>query len=140
MSTKSSIIWGPDFHLYTEAYDRNSIYLTLPDTAVERDDGDAEIAIPLPVWECIRHYTSADFTWADRSDEQISEYVKSSVDSRIADTDKHPLMRICGAAAYGLADSPRDEQIEKGIKFYQTLRAEQQELREAIALVRERKR
>lgn len=56
MSTKSTIIYGDGFHLYTELFDGKHVFLELSAVEFIATPGAVTVAIPLPVWECIREY------------------------------------------------------------------------------------
>jgi hypothetical protein len=49
-----------------------------------------------------------------------------------AEENRKGLISFFGCLAFGTADEPRDEQIEKGVTFYQNLRTQQQQVKAAI--------
>jgi len=133
MSTKSTIVHGKDFHLYTDGYDRDNIFLNLPSSAVELEDIDeVSIKIPLAVWEYIRQQTCVDFTWVGKTDEQILQYVTDEVDNRLSIEIKNAIQRFSGMLVYGLTDDPRDSQIRKGVAYYHACRSRQTEIQNEL--------
>ena len=42
------------------------------------------------------------------------------------------LIALCGSLAYGEADSPRQEQMERGVAYFKQLREHQQQIKQAI--------
>lgn len=137
MSTKSTIAYGPTFHLYHEALDDDYVYLELEQVQFEASYNRVMVPIPVHIWEVIRQYQGIDFSWAEKSDQDILDYVTQSVDDRIreyeeTEENRRGLISFFGCLAFGTADEPRDEQIKKGVAFYQDLRTHQQQVKAAI--------
>ncbi|WP_017300350.1 hypothetical protein [Nodosilinea nodulosa] len=137
MSTKSTIAYGPTFHFYHEALDDSYVYLELEQVQFEASYNRVMVPIPVHIWEVIRQYPGVDFSWADKTDQDILDYVTQSVDDRIrkyeeAEADRRGFVSFFGCLAFGTADEPRDEQIEKGVTFYRDLRTRQQQVKTAI--------
>jgi len=53
MSTKVSLSYGPNYHLYQEIFDYDSIYLMVQGYEFEVKNDKAMIQIPLEVWNKI---------------------------------------------------------------------------------------
>jgi len=92
----------------------------------------------VPIWEVIRKYSCASLSWAEKTDEDILQYVEQEVDSRIQqyedaenDLGKHR-MALFGSFVYGKTDIPRSEQIEKGVSYFKRLREHEQQIKQAI--------
>ncbi len=51
MSTKVSLSYGPNYHLYQEIFDYGSIYLTVQGHEFEVSKDKAMIQIPIDVWK-----------------------------------------------------------------------------------------
>ena len=83
MSTKSTIAYGRNFHLYHEALDEDYVYLELEGTKFEASYNRGMIPIPVHVWEVIRRYPGIDLKYADRTDAEIRRYVEQEVDERL---------------------------------------------------------
>jgi hypothetical protein len=136
MSTKATIAYGPTFHFYHEVFDDNSVYLELEQVAFEASYNQVIVPIPVHIWEVIRQYPGIDLAWANKSDQDMLEYVSQAVDDRIqqfaAAGDRKGLISLCGGLVYGQADDPRADQIERGLTYYQTLRERQQQVIAAI--------
>ncbi len=144
MSTKSTIAYGPTFHFYREALDDNYVYLELEQVQFEASYNRVMVPIPVHIWEVIRQYPGVDLSWVDKSDEDILEYVRRSVDERIREYeeagDYQGFVALIGSMAFGSADAPREEQIEQGVSFYRKLRSHQQQVKAAIAALEQNQR
>jgi len=137
MSTKSTIAYGPTFHLYYEVLDDSYVYLELEQVEFEASYNRVMVPIPVHIWEVIRQYPGIDLAWAEKSDQDILDYVTENVDDRIrryeeAEENEKGLVSLIGALGFGMADAPQAEQIEKGVAYYQKLRTHQQQVKAAI--------
>ena len=135
MSTKASLAYGDNFHLYEEAFDDNHIYLSLDKVEFEACQNGVMVAIPLHIWECIRKFSNARFDLVDHSHEMILEMVTTEVDKRIArymENGKRPGEAVFGCLTFGLASEPREEQIEKGLSYYLSERQKQRSIKEKL--------
>ncbi len=138
MSTKVTVAYGKNFHLYKEIFDENFIYLELEGVQFEASYNRVMMPIPVHIWEVIRQYEGTDLSWASRTDEEIVRYVEQEVDKRIQELNqaeneqsKH-LIALLGSIPYGMADTPRQQQIKKGIAYFKSLREHQQQICQAI--------
>lgn len=144
MSTKSTIAWSEDFHLYREVFDDDHVYLRLDTTHFEAGYGRVTVPIPIHIWETIRHLGGARLDLVDRSDEELLAKVQKDVDVRIAEYQKvarerperADLFAIIGSLPYGTADKPRDEQIQRGMEYFRHEKQRQRELQARITLLR----
>jgi hypothetical protein len=138
MSTKVTVAYGENFHLYQEVFDEDFIYLELEEVQFEASYNRVMMPIPIHIWEVIRKYKGIDLSWASRTDEEILRYVEEEVDKRIqkyqqAENEKNQrLIALLGSMPYGSADTSRQQQIEKGIDYFKSLREHQQEIKQAI--------
>ncbi len=137
MSTKSTIAYGTNFHLYHEVLDEDYVYLRLEGVQFEAGYNRVMVPIPVHIWEFIRQYPGVDLKWADRTDAQIKKHVESEVDERLArykstDSSRSGLTRLLGSMVYGTADEPREKQIASGIDYFTKLREHQQQVKQAI--------
>jgi len=138
MSTKATVAYGPNFHLYQEGSDENFIYLSLEGVSFEATYNRVTVPIPVHIWEVIRQYSGTDLSWAEQTDEEIESYVEQSVNERIlayeqAENEQNRgLIALCGSLVYGTADSPRQEQLEQGVAYFKRLREHQQQIKQAI--------
>lgn len=148
MSTKCTIAYGENFHFYNEVLDKDHVYLQLQTTHYEAGYGRVTVEIPIHIWETIRHLGGARLDLADKTDEDLRKIVEAAVDKRIANYQKFlqensnhsNLFRIIGVMGYGAADTPREEQIDRGMKYHQTERQRQQEVKAAIESLRAEQR
>ncbi len=116
MSTKVTVAYGKNFHLYKEILDENFIYLEIEGVQFEASYNRVMMPIPVHIWEVIRQYEGTDLSWALRTDEEIVRYVEQEVDKRIqkyqqAENEKSKrLIALLGSIPYGNADTPRQHQ------------------------------
>lgn len=135
MSTKASIAWGEDFHLYTDLLDEDAVvYLQISHPGCHHE---TTVAIPSDVWEYIRGFPGANLNLATASDADLQARVESEVDERIKDFIEAAgrnkgLVSFCGSAVYGLADKPREDQVAAGLAYYTAEREQQQEIAKKI--------
>ncbi|HJU61480.1 MAG TPA: hypothetical protein VJ864_05505 [Candidatus Binatia bacterium] len=137
MSTKSTIAYGPTFHLYHEAFDEDYVYLELEGTKFEASYNRVMVPIPVHVWEVIRRYPGIDLKYADKTDAEIRRYVEQEVDERLkrfveAGQRSKGLVSLAGSLAFGTADQPRDQQIAAGIEYFTKVRQHQRQIKQAI--------
>ena len=139
MSTKETVAYGKNFHLYKEVLDKDFIYLEIEGVQFEASYGRVMMPIPVHIWEVIRQYKGVDLSWAETTKEEIVRYVEQKVDKRIqeyqqAENDKNKrLIALLGSIPYGRADTPRGQQIERGITYFQNLKKHQIQVKDAIA-------
>ena len=146
MSTKSTIAHsqGPDFdfHFYHEVFDDDGVYLELrgPNLEYAAHPDRVQVRIPVEIWEVIRHHAPPDLRFADWTDSQVDAYVEDEVETRIREYRQHTqkagpqpgLLRVVGSLVYGIADDPRDQQIEAGRAYFRQLRDAQTERKRRI--------
>jgi len=140
MSSKATIVYGDDFHFYCQPGDRNHVYLQMRGTHYEAGYNRVVIPIPVHIWEVIRRRGGPDLSPAGLTDEQLLDHVAEQMDERIAgyqkaiaeDASHLGILAFTGSIPYGEADTPREEQIAKGLDFYRDLRRDQQEIKTAI--------
>lgn len=138
MSTKCTVAYGSNFHLYKEILDENFIYLQLEGVSFEASYNQVMVPIPVHIWEVIRQYPGTDLSWSDKTDEEIASYVEKEVNERIeefekAEDERHrSLISLCGSLTYGLADTSREEQIKRGMACFEELREHQRQIKQAI--------
>ena len=138
MSTKATVAYGKNFHLYKEVFDEDSIYLEIEGVPFEASYNRVMIPIPIHIWEVIRQYEGTDLSWANKTDEEIVRYVEQEVDKRIqkyqqAENEQSKrLIALFGSMPYGAADLPRQQQIEKRITYFNSLREHQLQIKQAI--------
>ena len=138
MSTKATVAYGSNFHLYKEVLDENFIYLELEGVSFEANYNRVMVPIPVHIWEVIRQYPGTDLSWSDKTDEEIERYVEQEVNERIeryqqAENDQQRgLIALFGSLAYGSAENPRQEQIEQGIAYFKQLREHHRQIKQAI--------
>jgi len=86
MSTKSTLVSGPKFHLFAECFDpKENVWLELEDCSFEASPQGVRVEIPLAIWEVIRQHSPARFDLAALSDAQLRAEAKNRVDANRAD-------------------------------------------------------
>jgi len=141
MSTKCTIAHGENFHFYHEALDDDHVYLELETTHFEAGYGRVMVPIPIHIWETIRPLGGAQLDLVDKTDEELQTIVEHAVDQRIAEyrqalhekPDRAGFIGFFGSLVYGVADSPRVDQVRKGIQYFQAKRLHQQQVKARIA-------
>ena len=138
MSTKVTVAYGKNFHLYKEILDENFIYLEIEGVQFEASYNRVMMPIPVHIWEVIRQYEGTDLSWASKTDEEIVRYVEQEVDKRIKtlketkNEKSQRLIALLGSIPYGMADTSRQQQVEKGTVYFKSLREHQQQICQAI--------
>ena len=137
MSTKATIAYGRNFHLFHEALDEDYVYLELEGTKFEASYNRVMVPIPVHVWEVIRRYSGVDLKYADRTDAEMRLYVEQEVDERLkryeeADEKSKELVSLSRSLAFGTANQPRDQQIAAGVEYFTKIREHQRQVKQAI--------
>ncbi len=145
MSTKCSISYGENHHLYNECFDGDNIYLSLKNCPFEVSNGGVMVSIPLYIWETIRHKGAPDLSKADLTDDQLLQDVELEVDRRIEeyqgviDNDKlKSWLNFCGLFIFGGADTPREEQVKSGMEYSKVERSRQKVIKSKIEELRKK--
>ena len=144
MSTKCTIAHGEKFHFYHEVLDDDHVYLELDTTHFEAGYSRVMVPIPIHIWETIRHLGGARLDLVDKQDDELVAMVHSEVDQRIADYRHvaldHPnrtaFASFIGCLPYGKADTPRADQISKGLEYFRREQQRQREVRARIVALR----
>lgn len=140
MSTKHTIKYSEDFHFYTECFDDENVYLHVHDkNLIGINESGVTLTIPMHIWEGIKNSYHANTEYAPLSDEEIKQKVEKEVDDRIKEfenSNNSPLINLLGSFTYGLAEDPREQQIESGIKSLKGLRARQKALLEELKKIK----
>ena len=138
MSTKATIAYGPTFHLYHEALDEDFVYLEIEGAQFEASYNRVMVPIPVHIWETIRRYPGIDLRCADKTDDELRDYVEHEVSDRIRHFEKaseraNGIASLSGSPVFGPADQPRDQQIAAGIEYFIKVREHQRQVKDAIA-------
>lgn len=137
MSTRSTLAHGPGFHLYHDLIDRDHVYLEIEGTKVETDYGRTMVPISMHVWEVIRCYQGIDLQLADKTDDELRQYVEQELDERLAwygriEEGAKRMAALAGLLVWGAADQPRGVQLTKGLEYFTRLREHQRQVQQAI--------
>jgi len=72
MSTKSTITYGKEFHLYTDCFDEAHVWLSLDQPVeFEANPHAVTVRLPLALWEYLRTFTTAETDLADKTDAEL---------------------------------------------------------------------
>jgi hypothetical protein len=122
VSTKSSLYFDENFHLYAEALDLEYIYLALRSAQGPVDD--LVIKIPLPVWKQMRQHTlQPEETYLDLTDDELLAEAERKVDEHrewLAAHSNSAFARAAGILTYGPPELSREEMVERFIDSYRT--------------------
>ncbi len=137
MSTRSTLAYGPSFHLYHEVLDEDYVYLRIEGTQFEASYGQVMVPIPVHVWEVIRRHSGVDLGLADQTDDELRRHVEQMVDDRLkrhqkAAENAKPIAALAGSLVLGSIDEPREIQVAKGLEDYTRRREHQRQVRQAI--------
>lgn len=117
MSTKSTLAIGKTFHFYHDLVNKDCVYLEMEGVEFQAGYNYVRVPIPVHIWEVIRKLSAVDFTLADTEDWKIEEMVAQAVDERIAAFKAGKYFEAV-VSCYGGPDLSREEQVEKGLKYY----------------------
>ena len=142
MSTKSSLAWGDDFHLYEEIFEEGVVHLELRGVDFQANRDAVEVAIPIAIWESIRQVGVATFELADRTDVELEAMAQAEVAARAARREED---RRAGREfrfldlhdnAHGPSSDPEADRVARVVAYLAKARADQRALREKIASYR----
>ena len=142
MSTKSTVAHGPAFHLYSEVFDEDNVYLEIEGTHFEASYNRVMIPIPIHVWQIIRRCPGTQLNYAKKTDEELRFQAEQDVDDRLKryqeslqqDSSRAKALAFLGGGfVYGDINQPREQQIETGIQHFIKRREHQQQILAAIA-------
>ena len=136
MTVKATLAYGKSFHFYHEALDNNHVYLELEDVPYEVGYRRLMVAIPIDVWEVIRGLGAAKLELVNASEVEITNLVGEAVDKRIAEFERlrsssreeAESLRFNNSLVFGAADTPREQQVRRGVEYYRTERERQREV------------
>ena len=113
MSTKCTMYYDKNIHIYQECFDERTIHL---EKNVDRIDLTIEISLKeiMGVLRCMDYEKLK--KQASITDEKITDYVNKAVEKRIKKD--NPFAEMHGSLIYGLVDEPKEKQIEKGLKYF----------------------
>lgn len=127
MSTKSTLVYGPNFHLYQDMLDDGCVFLELEGVSYETRPGGVNVRIPLATWEIVRQHTNGELKITHLTDDEIQAHVEREVDKRLTRYEQAEqnaaALGLSGVLAYGPVESPRESQIAAGVSYFKRLRA-----------------
>lgn len=109
MSTKNTLLYNDDFHIYTDFSD--SVYLKL-------NKSELKLLLQLKIEDFLKMAKCVSFELLDKqaslTDDQIRIYCENKVEERIG---KDSFASLYGLAIFGSNKSPKEEQIKNGFDF-----------------------
>ena len=141
MTVKATLAYGKNFHFYHEALDNNHVYLELEDVSYDAGYRRVMIAIPIDIWEVIRWLGAAKLDLVNMPDDELIRLVEVKVDARIAEHEKAQVsnygepkqVQPNDFVEFGPIHSTREQQISRGLDYYQMERERQREISIRIA-------
>lgn len=146
MSTSNTIVRGPNFHLYTDSFDEDNVYLELDKVEFSVEYGEVTLTIPHAIWEVLRQHSGVSLEGIDETDEELLLKATQKVDERLALYEttegrmKKMLVGACGLWVYGSIDAPRSEQIARGFDYLKSEQNRKQNIRQQILELQENNR
>ncbi|ACK73869.1 hypothetical protein PCC7424_5808 (plasmid) [Gloeothece citriformis PCC 7424] len=142
MSTKNLIASGKQFEIYTQFYEPEKIYLVLKGVDFEASPSNITICLNQELWELIRSHSTLDLTWADATDEEILQYIKSKINDRNkiyseATEERKKFAIRLNQEILGDFSLSEEEQIENGVFYYHNLRSQQLKVKEALDIIKQ---
>jgi hypothetical protein len=144
MSTRCTLAYGPDFHLFVDCMDDDTtgpVYLELsgPNFEYEASSRQVTLTIPRAIWETVRHHGGADLILADATDEELRRRASEGARKRMEELAGEPTDSICrifGIAYFGPSSDPQDVQAERAFAELVKEREKQMALRDEIEAAR----
>ena len=137
MSTKCSLAQGEQFHLYSEVFDSEHVFLEIEGCKFEAENNRIMVEIPIAIWEVIRQHSLVDFSLVNKTDQELQEEVERLVQERIeeytlASEKKKIILGLQGFLSYGPVENAKEKQISDGVEFYRNLRSHQANMKQEI--------
>lgn len=141
MSTKSTIMYFEDAHLYHEAFEDDAVYLELENVQFKASNNRVQLRIPVSAWESLRKGQSFNPYYIDKTDEVLLEEAINEIDKRLLDyhealkegnEKKAHIVAFIGTLTYGSIDLPREEQISNTFQARLKRREEERVISEQI--------
>lgn len=133
MPPKVTIAYGRNFHFYREAQEHNYVYLELEDVPYQVGYLRIMVAVPVDIWETIRSLGATGLDLVNASDADLINKVTGLVEERVAQytsvrsssRERAEDLRLQDSLIFGVADDPREDQIQRGIQHYKVERERQ---------------
>lgn len=141
MSTKSPIVRGAKFELYTDWHEQENVMLKLEGVQFNSDKNSVTVHIPIALWEFLRRIPVESTEAASLTDAQLLAKAQERVDKKIADwkarrrehrnlpAKRRGFLR----SIFGEPDRPREEQLREAVENLIGDRDSAQKLLRAIA-------
>jgi hypothetical protein len=132
MSTRSSLWYSDDLHLYREAFDENNVYPAIHTGSAYLQE-ELILRFRLAAWKQMRQYTiEPNESYLDLSDADLHAEAERRVDAHRAHLDEvrnsdgsHTGLRLMiGSGLFWSAGSSREEMINSFIEFYRPATAD----------------
>ena len=118
MSTRNTLWYSDDFHLYREGFDEDNVYLEIRSQYFEG----LILKIPLAAWKQMRKETIEPAeSYLDLTDEEL----RAEAERRVAEHREHltslensPLRSLSGSLLFGLPESSPADMVESFLAHY----------------------
>jgi len=118
MSTKSTLYYTDEMHLFKECFLDNSIFLKL-------NKKDLKLELEFNLLDFLKIVKTFDFKEFEKqallTDQQIKDYCEKTIEKRL--TEEGSFAKF-GFMVYGDVNLPKEEQIQKGFEYYSKKRDE----------------
>ena len=124
MSTRITLWYSEDLHLYQDGFDDENVYLEIRSQYFDA----LVVKIPLSAWKEMRQHTIQPAErFMDMTDEELLLEAEREVDehrARLAAQPDSKLNGLFGIFTFGSAESTRDEMVRNFLRAYRPLLAD----------------
>ena len=118
MSTRSTLWYSDDFHLYREGFDEGSVYLEIRSQYFE----ELILKIPLAAWKEMRKQTIQPAeSYLDLTDDELRAEAERQVEehrAHLASLPESPLNSLSGILLFGSRETSKDEMTVRFLEHY----------------------
>ena len=118
MSTRQTLWFSDEYHLFIDGFDNENVYLEIKDSNFQ----ELVLKIPLVAWKQMRKHTiQPDERYLELTDEELRTEAKRALDEHIADLAKEPdspWKGFFGSFVFGPPDTDREDMIENFLRHY----------------------
>lgn len=119
MSTKITLFYDTNSHFYQECFDEENVHVDLSESSINcKFSLDLKRAMGLSKALNYNEFVRQ----SQITDQQISDHVNQTVAARLLKNRNDFFAAAFGVLIYGDIESPKEQQIETGIKYYTAIR------------------
>jgi len=124
MSTRITLWYGEDLHLYQDGFDDENVYLEVRSQYFDQ----LVVKIPLSAWKAMRQHTIQPAArYINVTDEELLREAEQEVDAhraRLAQEPDSKFKGFLGSFTFGNPESTREEMIRRFLQGYRSALAE----------------